>query len=62
MNTFKDCITIYLACQANRELFKCENCPCSNIEFRDGDKITDICDSLYSLERKFNYERVNNGE
>lgn len=62
MTTFKDCITIYLACQANKDLFKCEDCPCNNIEFREGDGITDICNSLYSLERRFNCERINDGE
>ena len=62
MITFRDCITIYLACQAKDNLFMCNNCPCNTIDFRDNDdRLTDICNSLTSLENNFN-SRNNSGE
>lgn len=61
MITFEECLNIFLACQAKRDLFKCENCPCNTIDFYEGDRLTDICNSLTSLENNFN-SRSNSGE
>lgn len=61
MITFENCLNIYLACQADKKLFKCENCPCNTINFRNGDFMTDMCNSLYSLQKSFN-KKTTNGE
>ena len=61
MNTFEECVTIFLACQAKNDLFRCDECPCNTIDFYDGDGIIDLCNSLTSLKNRFN-SRMNKGE
>ena len=55
MITFRDCVNIYLACQAKNDLFKCDDCPCGTIVFRDDDGyLINVCDKLTSLKDNFN--------
>ena len=61
MITFEECVTIFLACRAKNNLFKCYDCPCNTIDFYKGDVITDLCNSLTSLRYCFN-SRKDNGE
>lgn len=55
MTTFEKCLNIYLACRAKDDLFRCDDCPCATITFRDEDgDYADLCDRLTLLENNFN--------